>query len=284
MKTIVFERPDGKKLNIEIIKYDFDPHSRNTSVDRHRHDFHSIFFVLKGNSQQELDFKSYDLAANQIMIIPKGAVHWEKTYEPMAAYVILFKEAFFSDVQLLLLNSFFQYAIASGKLLIDVPSKQIENLKRYFQLLHEEQELEESQNQTFLLQNLMLALLNKIEGLVQNLPNDQSFISTRKPFQRFIELVERHFHQQQSLDFYTSRLQITSRKLNDITKTLTGQTASNFIIDRIITEAKRELCFNEKSIKEIAIDLGYDNQYYFSRIFKKRTNLSPEQFRSQFAE
>ena len=51
-----------------------------------------------------------------------------------------------------------------------------------------------------------------------------------------------------------------------------------------ILDAKRELCYYNKSVKEIAFELGYDNQYYFSRIFKKRTTFSPEEFRKQFAQ
>ena len=42
--------------------------------------------------------------------------------------------------------------------------------------------------------------------------------------------------------------------------------------------------FTDSSIKEIAFDLGYDNPYYFSRIFKKRTQMNPEEFRKAFAE
>ncbi|MEL6844601.1 MAG: helix-turn-helix transcriptional regulator, partial [Bacteroidota bacterium] len=87
-----------------------------------------------------------------------------------------------------------------------------------------------------------------------------------------------------SLDFYTLALQMTSRKLNEVLKEVLGQTANQYIIGRTMTEAKRELCFTERSIKEIVIALGYDNQYYFSRIFKKRIGLSPEQFRTQFAQ
>ena len=120
--------------------------------------------------------------------------------------------------------------------------------------------------------------------MIQTLPDKNSFLAIRRPFQRFIKLVEHNYQQQNSLAYYTSELQITPRKLNEITKKLTGKTASNFLIDRIIMEAKRELCFGEKSIKEIAFGLGYESPYYFSRMFKKRTGVSPEHFRAEFAE
>ena len=284
MKTVEFHRPDGKKINIEIIKYQCNDPSRNATPDRHRHEFHSIFFILGGSTVQEIDFDEYQIGQNQIMVIPKGAIHWEKTNHHVSGFVILFTDDFFSEVQRQLLNGFLQYAIASRKLLIPVQLEKVEQLQYYFELLFQEQEESINQNQTFLLQNLMLALLNKLEGLIQHLSETNSFIATRRPFQRFIELVEHNFSHHKALKFYTTELNLTGRKLNEIIKRITGQTASGFIIDRVIIEAKRELCFGEKSIKEIAHLLGYENQYYFSRVFKKKVGMSPESFRSQFAE
>ena len=284
MKIINFYRPDGKELNIEIIKYQPNDKSRNKTPDRHRHNFHSIVFILEGMSSQEIDFEDYEISANQIMLIPQGAIHWEKEIIQLSGYTILFKDDFFSNPQKQLLYGLLQYAVALRKLLIPIDQGDVENLIAYFELLMVEQDKNANQNQTFILQNLMLALLNKLEGLIQKLPENNSFIKQRLPFQRFIKLVERSYSQQNNLDFYATELNITKRKLNESVKNITGQTATNFIIDRIILEAKRELCFSEKSIKEIAFQLGYESQYYFSRIFKNRVGRSPEQFRAAYAE
>ncbi len=284
MNTVHFQRPDGKNLNIEIIRYQPDDLPRNTTVDRHRHDFHSIFFILAGSSIQEIDFEEYAIQADQVMLIPQGAVHWEKESIQLAGYTILFKDDFFSAPQRDLLYGLLQYAVALRKLSISIEASQRKNILTYFELLMEEQQGEVNQNQTFILQNLMLALLNKLEGMVQNLPENNSFIKQRQPFQRFIQLVEQSFSQHNNLDFYSEELHLTKRKLNDAVKSITGQTAANFIIDRVLLEAKRELCFSQKSIKEIAFELGYESQYYFSRIFKNRIGQSPEQFRAAYAE
>src|SRR4030095_7158175 len=49
--------------------------------------------------------------------------------------------------------------------------------------------------------------------------------------------------------------------------------------ERIIIEAKRELYLTNKAIKEIAYELGDDEEYYFSRFFKINAEISPQMYR-----
>ena len=284
MESVGFKRPDGNPIQIEIIRLEAGEGSRDRHEERHRHDFHSILYIDRGQSEQEIDFEEYSIGPNQVAVIPTKSIHWEKKRTPLKGFVIVFKDEFFSLVQKELLNGFLQYAIATRKLVIPVPPAGKDNLLRYFQLLYEEQAQGNHQNQIFLLQNLMLALLNKLEALSQQQHLPPSFIKQRSLFQKFISLVEEKYSSQKTLSFYVTHLQTTSRKLNKVLKETIGQTAQDFIIDRVLLEAKRELSFSNKSIKEVAYALGYNNPFYFSRIFKKRVGYSPEEFRQQFAQ
>lgn len=51
------------------------------------------------------------------------------------------------------------------------------------------------------------------------------------------------------------------------------------INERIIIEAKRELYLTDKTVKEIAWELGYEDEYYFSRFFKINADVSPQLYR-----
>ncbi len=64
-----------------------------------------------------------------------------------------------------------------------------------------------------------------------------------------------------------------------IFKTHFNKTLTDLISERIIIEAKRELYLTHKSIKEIAFDLGYNDEHYFSRFFKVNADVSPQMFR-----
>ena len=74
-------------------------------------------------------------------------------------------------------------------------------------------------------------------------------------------------------------LSITPKALTKITKTHLKKTLTDLISERIIIEAKRELYLTNKTIKEIAFELGYNDEYYFSRFFKKNADVSPQIYR-----
>ncbi|WP_221932059.1 helix-turn-helix domain-containing protein [Flavobacterium restrictum] len=58
-----------------------------------------------------------------------------------------------------------------------------------------------------------------------------------------------------------------------------AKTPTDLILERIIIEAKRELYLTNKAVKEIAYELGYDDEHYFSRFFKNNANVSPQMYR-----
>jgi len=79
-----------------------------------------------------------------------------------------------------------------------------------------------------------------------------------------------------------NRLNISSRYLTDLLKIETGKTAIELIHMALIGEAKDRLRKKDKSISEIAYDLGFENMSYFSRLFKKETGMLPTSYKNQF--
>jgi AraC family transcriptional regulator, transcriptional activator of pobA len=105
--------------------------------------------------------------------------------------------------------------------------------------------------------------------------------ATKEPFilQTLKDAIERDFRSKHTPQDYAILLNISSNALAKITKTHFKKTLTNLITERIIIEAKRELYLTNKSVKEVAYELGYDDEYYFSRFFKKNVNISPQTYR-----
>lgn len=97
----------------------------------------------------------------------------------------------------------------------------------------------------------------------------------------FIKLVGQDFMINRSVGYYADKLCITPKHLSKTMNEIRGITASEYIDTYIILEAKSQLKFTNRSIKEICNDLNFANQSFFGKFFKHHTGLSPLQYREK---
>jgi len=85
--------------------------------------------------------------------------------------------------------------------------------------------------------------------------------------------------QQPTVQYFADKLNVTPNYLSDTIKHHSGKSALTIIHDFIIEEAKRYLKTTNLTISEISYNLGFEYPTYFSRLFKRKTNFSPTEFR-----
>lgn len=103
--------------------------------------------------------------------------------------------------------------------------------------------------------------------------------ATRRLARRYSDLVEQRFHLHESVSDYAAELGVTPTHLTRVCKESCGRTASDFLADRKISEARRLLADTKMPVKEIAQGLGFASAAYFTRAFQTRTGNTPMGFR-----
>ncbi len=117
----------------------------------------------------------------------------------------------------------------------------------------------------------------KIKAIAENKDKTEK----DEQMERFKKLLDEHFLTLHKPSDYASLLAMTPDNLTKRSVRYFKKTPSQLIQERLILEAKKQLHLTRKSIKEIAWNLKFQDEFYFSRVFKKFTKVSPQAFRDK---
>ncbi|MGN0083545.1 MAG: helix-turn-helix domain-containing protein [Bacteroides fragilis] len=102
-------------------------------------------------------------------------------------------------------------------------------------------------------------------------------------FQNFMLSLFRFYRKERDVSFYARMQHITPRYFSAIIKEKTGDSALQWIVRMVITEAKQLLEESDLSIKEIADQLNFPTQSFFGKYFKQYVGVSPKEYRNNAA-
>jgi len=81
--------------------------------------------------------------------------------------------------------------------------------------------------------------------------------------------------------FCAEELHLSANYFGDLIKKETGKSAKEYIQNKIIDNAKNKIFDTDKTVKEIAYELGFKYPQHFTRLFKNLVGYSPNEYRSQ---
>lgn len=170
---------------------------------------------------------------------------------------------------------------ASQLPIIDIPKVETEKFEIIWRML--EIELESKDDlQLEMLQVMIKRLVIMCTRIFKNQKNYNKLNHQNIDIVReYNFLVENHFKTKHTVAEYADLLNKSPKTLSNLFSKLSSKTPLQYIQDRKILEARRLLYYTDKSIKEIAFEIGFEDIQTFGRFFKKSQGTSPSDFRKK---
>lgn len=273
-----FAQGDGIGINV----------ARISSVDlpvmeaqhAHRHDHHIFVFLQKGSGFMEIDFQNYRLSAPILLYVHPDQVHRIIEINKVEGFIAVMSAEQLDPGYLSLLEQELS------------PSKPLQLEQEMRNLLDEAAGVcltISKRSDSLIYHSLLKHACNTFVGLVisryqdwhKSVSNSSRYEIVNKAFKTLLAL---HFLRLKRPSDYARLLNISGSYLNECVSEVTGRSVSFQIQERVVLEAKRLLYYSDKSVKEIANELGYADYAYFSRMFRKLSGVSATAFRSKNRE
>lgn len=249
---------------------------RDFNEKPHSHNHLEIAYILSGKAIFTINDKQYEVKEGDLAIINPNQIHngfITEPENPSIEFFIGFTDFKYKDMEY---NTLFKEdcPIISTSL----------STRKYFQNLIEAILYENNENRegkyfmlkTYLIQFILLIIREKNHQISIN-ENSKSKLT-----KEISEYFHQHFSEKISLEQIAKNMYLSPFYISKIFKEEIGDTPINYLI-KIRLEHAKELLLNHSnlSVKEIASIVGYDDAYYFSKLFKKYYEYSPAEFKKR---
>lgn len=273
----------NQQLNAYFSIQSLDEYQKS-SVLTAPHMWFSVFLINELDGYLLVDDAEFRIQSPGVLFITPGQILSLEKVTNWSGFVVSFNSEFYcieyhdSEISckgLLFVNNYRMVSISLDEQQCQVFNNTVLEIAREFEA-GEELLAEMLKN---LLKNLLIRSnrLSKQQCSVGEV-DDSNFEIVRK----LSSLIETHFRTHKQVEDYAAMLSMSASSLTKKLQKAGIDSPSLIIRDRIITEAKRLLMYSDKSIKEIADFLGYDDQYYFSRLFSNSAGISPRSYRKNY--
>lgn len=265
-------------------------HERSSVYDfhiaPHRHDgLFQILYIQQGSGTAFADGMRWPLRTGSLVVMPSNTVHGFDFSRDVDGQVITAAqrplEILASASAPALLGAIRQAAVID----VNAAPRHREALEALLDAVQRESRTA-STGQIAAGTALLFALFVQITRIqeTQSIYDGRSHSRSATLIERFRAMVDARFREGLSIDACAKELGITAGQLSRLCRDTLGMSSRDILNARILQEAERELIYSSLSVKQIAATLGFADDAYFGRFFRKHRQLTPVAFRNHARE
>lgn len=257
------------------------PHITNLLHQPFRTNGYTLLLLKHGEVHVRVNMFNYKLKQNDLLIISPSAIREYLYAQPN------------SEIQALLFTKKYVFNLSLKESFVDTFNMLLS--RTHFHLRTQSHVFEDFRALTFLINKqlnehrvndicdlLLLSILTMIfkisKGGTLLIPKETNRRQSNLVM-HFFQLLPPNIRRTREVSDYATMLEVNPRYLSKVLVQKTGKSASVLITEMVILEAKVLLSKPETAIRQAALELGFPDQFVFSKYFKKHTGINPSQYR-----
>lgn len=238
-----------------------------------------FIFLQRGSSRWMVDFKEVEIKGPAVYFIAPGQLQ-QQLMSDTGIRVVAVDPGQLNEVYHLAFESY-----AATQPVVSIPVAKAAKLENVINLLEEElNNAVDNVVRPYIRKGLIEVMVGlfaeEYAGVID--PEGKHDVRCITITRQFKELLFHGYKSMKKPSDYADALNLSTPYLNEAVKMASGFTVSYWIQKMVMIEAKRLLSYTNKTVKRIAIELGYQDYAYFSRLFTKTEKISPKAYRRKY--
>lgn len=243
----------------------------------YRGDYYKISLCLRGSADLKINLEPYLVTPGCLVLATPDVIkEWGRVSEDYQTLSIFFTKDFITTNNTA--TGKLHFFVAPPAYVLPLAATEAASIAASFRFLEQKYNTPNAQRDN-ILRSILNSLLYEIGALYSLQATGQGTSRSQQLAAGFRQLVQTHCAEERSVQFYADTLCITPKYLSELMKEVTGRTASEWIAEAVVLEAKALLQDPALTVHQVAAGLQFADQFAFSRFFKRGTGLSPTAYR-----
>ena len=247
----------------------------------HKLDLFMFMHHISGSAKMSIDMVEYNFSEpyNIIKFMPNQILSVESISEDFDAHIIVVSKRFMDNLLVYINGSVSMRPGIRFDVVERVDTNEMQQLTLFYKALRNIVGNDENPYRMQVVQHVLMAIFYSSDRL-RTIKDDADVRTSADNISRaFLKMVKDNFRSERQLKYYADALCITPRYLSRVVKDCTGSSAADWIERYVVLEARALLKSTNMTIQQISDYLNFPSQTFFGKYFKRRTGLSPKEYR-----
>ena len=244
----------------------------------HSDDYYIFGQIEEGDCRVCIDFEEIRYSENETMFIRPGQVHRFIDSSGLKARMLIIDSALVDDNAKLVFDGYVPHTCP-----LPTDDRSRREIGTLFALLAERIERTADETSNAIIRHLSSAIVGIFAETARrnrsDRPTDRRYAQIVSLFRK---LLDEKLPENRKPSCYADASHITPGYLNEAVKRITGSSVGQNIRTELVLRAKRMLIHTPKSVGEIALELGFEDPAYFTRLFTRQTGMAPAAFKKKY--